>query len=604
MHAAGYAVRMSVRRIFFVSSILASSAAIAAGCGSSDNAERADEATSGALRLLPAQTWVVGTADLSSARLDRAVDTLDRLPVWGLVEPELPASDGKGLRRALLEQIARELADDGKEHVTAKQLEAAFGNHVGFAITSGKSLDELDANDPPVAVWIDVDDEARALDAMAAMLTGKETKHEHEGVTYFATHDDAAAYAVIDDLLVASSSSKQLERLIDAHEGDEDDTLSGASAAKSVLGASVGEPLLTAVVQTDPLLAMGNATGADELTPDWIGASATIDDSGLRMRTTWSNPHALAKPDPTSRELVERMPATTSLAQATAASGSELQRVQHAWANVREEANLDLDTLFDDACAPGNEAICTLGSELAHTVLEDESLADAIADAGATVSATSTPDSDSRGAKDAAIEIVGTHRSVDWKRPATLDAAMQAAGLQVDVASDGATTIRVRPASPLGRQVKDALADLPDESSIASILGVDPLQLLKPAGIVLTPRQVDELDVMTLPPGAKSLVTPALEGDVDTLADDADYDDAVKSAGPPKRTGSYGYLDIRGWARTLLTTLGEQDPSVARVQSLVDNNLADLPGVLWWTTREGSGDDQVGVAEFAMPIRD
>jgi hypothetical protein len=601
--------------------ILVAAAAVAAGCGGSGSDEKADADTAGALRWLPEQTWLVSTADLSSERLDRAVDTLGRLAAWGLVEPMLPASDGKGLRKAGLEQLAKEMSHDDVE-VTAAQIEEAFGNRVGLAITSTKELAKgLDADELPVAMWVELDDEGKARDLLGRAIPGTESEHEHEGVTYYESKDHEVAYALRDDLLVATTSTKNMERLIDVHEGDEDATLATSEDGGAVLGAGVDGALGGVAVQTDPLLDLAASAlreqsdpvagrvadavqtdAVDDVVADWIGGSAAIDASGLRLRGTWSNPRDLAEPKTPARELVERLPADTVVAAATTMSGSELERVQDLWAQVRDAADLDLQQLVADECPRAQSALCDLGVQLALTVLEDESLATAVADAGPRATATASYPQ-AKGAKGASNEIVSTHASIDWQRPPALTDAMEKAGLDVQVGGASAT-VRVLPASPLGAMLRQALADPAATTVVRATYGIDLAQLLTPKGLRLTAEQVDDLDVLTLPVGATSRATGSLEGDADQLGADPDFRDAVEAAAPPKQTGSFGYVDVRSWAGSLIDLVAGTSPDAARAKPLVDNNLADLPGIVWWTAREGSGDDEVGVAELAIPIRE
>jgi len=148
--------RPFLSRALFTLALLSAAALIAVGCGSGDDSGSTGtggEGKSGViggdgpLGWLPPKTWLVSSVDADPKKIDAAVDTLGRLPAWSLAESFLPASDGKGLRLALLKQIAKEAP--GKAKISATDLERAFGNRAGFAITSNdyaalKSIDGAD----------------------------------------------------------------------------------------------------------------------------------------------------------------------------------------------------------------------------------------------------------------------------------------------------------------------------------------------------------------------------------------------------------------------------------------------------------------------------
>jgi len=661
--------RSTTRRILASGAAILCAAAIAAGCGGDEGSGTGASSAAGlggdngALSWLPADTWLVASANLDPAAIDEAVTSLRRLPIWAVAEGFLPASDGKGLRTQLLEQVAKGASeqDDAKGDVTAKQLEAAFGVRAGFAITSNDlSGFEGDGDDAPVAAWIEVDDRDAAEQLARDLATGTVTEESHEGVDYLVSKDDGAI-AVRDDLLLFAASEAQLQDLIDVHEGDVDESLAGDEEAAAVLEAGVGDALAGFALQSDPLLEAipglvqdqarqtaddGEASSSDQqnadraadlakelgplltskavdgLVADWIGGSITIDDTGLRMRGAWSNPRKLATPDPGSRELVERAPIDAPIVQATVSDGSSLGRVQDVWAEVRDAYDLDLRALAAKECDPGSEWACDLGVELALTVLEDEGLAEAQADAGDTALLyTQDPTSLFTSlARSVPLEAGGSlvpaplapktrlyefatpaELASGWTPSSELVAAARAAGISIETDMKSATvTVRVVPTSPLGRELR---ASLDAETAAATaMLGIDPRALLTPAGLVLRGDQVDDLVVWGIPQGAPSQLAPSLKGDADVLADDPNYAEVVAALDPPDEVGAYAYIDLAGLVEGVVTAIGETDQDAQRIVPTVRNNLADIPGILQWSAREQVGDEQVGTYDVAIPI--
>jgi hypothetical protein len=647
-----------IRRVLAASAAVALAALVAAGCGGDDGAGGSGATglvgDEGPLAWLPTDTWLVATANLDPKAIDAAVESLDRLPIWALAEGFLPASDGKGLRRELLEQVAKETrSDGGTPRVTAKELEAAFGERAGMAITSADFAETYGKN-PPFVAWVEVDDEDAALAAAKDFFEGADTEREHEGVTYFDSKQEKATFLVRDGLLVVSSSPKQMERLIDVREGDE--SLAGEEVAEAVLEVGVGDALAGVAIASEPLLKAapdlvrtkadgvdkdGEASSedkqnaaraakiADELGPvlesdavdgliaDWVGGSVTIDDSGLRIKGAWSNPRSLATPEPGSRELVERMPADAPVANAMVSDGSTLARVQDAWTEVRDAYDLDLRAMVAEECSQADRWACDLGIELVLAVLEDESLAEAAADQGDTavvvtqdlgpLTASLATMSDPKAGATAKplatrlYEVASTAGMIDYEPGDELAKAARAAGLVVTTSADGlSVTIRVTPGSPLAR----TLAESQDPATAAALagLGLDLRPLLTPKGLTISAEQVDGLLVAGFPQAAPSKVVPALKGDAETLADSETYQDVVAAAKPPKQVGAYGFIDLKAYVEAILAGLGEAEPDVQRIIPTVRNNLADVPGIVTWSTREESDGEDVGVFELAMPI--
>ena len=651
--------RSAVHRVLAASAAVAVAALVAAGCGgSSGDAGSGDTGLvgdEGPLAWLPADTWLVATANLDPEAIDTAVESLDRLPIWALAEGLLPASDGKGLRRELLKQVAKTRSKDTGTKVTATELETAFGERLGFAITSA-DFQEMDAKDAPYVAWIEVDDEEAALETAKDMFAGTDTESEHEGVTYFRSKKDDATFLVRDGLLVVSSTPKQMETLIDVREGD--DSLAGDDVAAAVLEVGVGDALAGFAIASEPLLnaapelvrqqaddidedgeasesskenAEKAAKIADELGPllqsnavdgliaDWISGSVTIDDSGLRIKGAWSNPRELATPEPGSRELVERMPADAPIVNAMVTDGTTLARVQDAWTEVREAYDLDLRAIVAEECSQADRWACDLGIELVLAVLEDEQLAESLADQGdtamvmtqdlapllASLATMSDPETAAR-AKPKPIEarlyeIASTAGMVEYRPSDELVEAARTAGIAVTTSADGLdVTIRVTPGSPLARTIA-AEVDPAAAAALAGF-GFDVGALLTPKGLTISAEDVDGIYVAGFPQDAPSKVVPALEGDVETLADAQTYQDVVAAAKPPKQVGSYGFVDLKTYVETILAGLGAGEPDVQRIVPTVRNNLADVPGIVTWSAREESDGEQVGVVEMSMPI--
>lgn len=624
------------RRAVLLAALLAAALLVAAGCSGDDVDRPAKLGGNGALRWLPADTWLVATGDLSAARIDEAVDTLGRLPIWALVEGELPASDGEGLRAALLEQVAEAAAGPGETAtLDAAQLERAFGNRVGFAIFD-QDLEGLDdGGDAGLVAWVHVDDETLARDAALELFDGEPTEREHDGIDYFELPDDEATFVVRDELLLVTTSPSRMEQLIDVREGDEP-SLAGDDTAGAMIDAGIGEAFAGAAINTDALLdALGRAARAqeqqqgavaigdvldsgalDDLAPDWVANSVTIDDVGLRLRATWSNPRELAEPATSARELVERMPASAATVSGIVTDGSVLTRVQAAWKQASEAADLDLRREADCDSRDEHAWACRLALEAGLAILEDDDLASAL-DAqpdSATVivqdlaplfaalleAARSSTPTAQLSIDERWLEVATTATSdLDWTAPRELATAMREAGLQVSRTDAGGVRVKAAPNSPLARALRDMQKRVAPGDALANDATA---QLLTPQGMLLQPATVDGVNVFGMPQDAPSAVVRALEGDVDRVGDLDAYERVVEAVDPPEAVGSWGWLHVAQLAEDLLGLAASESPEIARVIPTVRNNLDDVPGMLAWSTREDHDGEAIGVAEAVLPI--
>lgn len=562
---------------------IALAALIAGGCGSGgddgggDDALAPGAAAGSGLGWLPQDTWLVATADISPGTIDTAAQTLQRLPAWALVESLLPASDGDGLREALLTAVARESAGGpGEKPVSAARMEAAFGDDAGFAVFGDDLPVQLaDTAEAPVVAWLAVDDAASARE-VADDLVGTGEEREHEGVEYVET-EGGSAWAVRDELLLVTTTAEQMELLIDTREGD-GPTLADDPAALAVLEAGIGDGTLGLAVQTDPLLAalpelsreasaqlepgtaasdqlraIGAAAATqvvDPLVPDWIAGSITIDATGLGLDGAWSNPRELADPEPATRELAERMPASATSVSAAGSDGTVLGRVQEVWSVLGDPAQARRLA----ACRqrpPAQARWCTAAVETAIAVLEDEQLAAALVEQGDTVTA-----------------------------------------VVQDLGGDAATASRTRAVEVATTLDLDAQQYLPAPART----------LLAPRGGRIEAQEVDGIRVYGFPAAARSAVAESLEGDVEQLGESADYRATLDAVDVPDEIGSFGWTDVAGTVTGLLAMAGAQSPELQRALPLVDNNLSDIPGAVSWTSREDVGGIDVGTSRTVVPI--
>ncbi len=607
-------------------------AAIVGGCAGDDVDEPAELTQGGALRWLPSDTWLVATGDLSAARLDEALETLDRLPAWSFIEGELPASTGTGLRGELLRAIAEQADDDGGSKIAADDLEEAFGNRVGLAIFGDAT--KLDGKDAPIVMWSHVDDEQLARDAAVEIFGEQGTADEHEGVTFYEIEDRDVTYAIRDELLLATTSPDHMRTLIDVR--IDGGAVADDEVAQAVIDGGIGEAVGGVAIATDPLLvqlprllaeqddvvidtdelAEALATdGVDDLVPDWVAGSITIDDVGLRLRAAWSNPREIAKPDPPARELVERMPADVGSVAASVSDGSPIERVQAAWADVVDATGIDLREQARCGQRGAQAWACRLALESALVLLEDETLAAAASDQGDTVTALAQ---DPVAALASLAAATGTGRNavaqgrtnevvtsavddLGWTAPQSLLRAMNDAGLIVRPQPDGVLVVRVRPASPLGRQLRGQLD--PQMRALLRGYGLDPARLLGARGVRIAPDVVGNLLVYGSPSTAPSKVVPALEGTAEErLGANEDYRAVVEAADPPDEVGAWGWVAVGPLVEGVFELAGAQDPNIRRALPTVRNNLSDVPGLLTWTTRERHDGRTVGIAEAVLPI--
>lgn len=640
-------------RLLLAALLLVVAALVAAGCGGGGSDDTSSDVASedGPLAWLPANSWAIARVSIDPKQIDESIDTLDRLPIWDLASAALPAKDGTGLRAALLGQIAKELP--GKQ--TGGDLEDAFGNEAGVAITSNDvnalgNLSDSGSSNVPIAAWLQVDDESAVDDVLDSVFTNVET-HSSKGVDYSTgtVDGDQVAWTTSGDLLLLAPGAKQLERLIATHDGDQS-LAQDDDARRALDGAFDGAPISIAV-GTDALIDAGatfaegdssdssdgalgddgsdtrarlarvlRTSSVDAIVPDWIGMSATIDETGLRLRTTWSNPRSLATPDVGSRALVERMPADTEVASGTVNDGSAIERVQDLWADVSKEADVEIADLTEK-CPANATKLCAAAVTTLEWILEDDQLAQDAADSDptATVVVQSLSGTVTRTiasvtaptpatAKGPAIEVATTGDNLSSlagaqgaKVPTKVTAALAAAGLTITTSADGlSVTAKVAPASELGRLLTAELT--PGDAAALAATGFDARKLLTSSGLTLSAKRVDDLVVATFPPGATSTIAAAVASKADTLADDDGYTDTVDAVDPPKEVGMYAWIDLPGAVDDILTGLSGTSPAIKRIQPTVANNLDPVPGALGWTTRTKVDGEDLGVAEFVLPI--
>lgn len=608
--------RLLIHRVVAIVVVLATAALLAAGCAGDETTKAGlGGPAGGPMAWLPADTWMVASGNTSAAAIDGGLASLDRLAIWSLVEGELPAQNGVDLRLELLKQVAAAVpGTNAKDLPSSDELEAAFGDRMGLAIFD-RDLSKLDSklwtDDAPVAAWIHVDDEQLALEATEQLLPGTERTAKHRGVRYYESADEHLTFAVRDELLIATTSPARMKQLIDMRRSARSNTLAGDATATRVAEAGIGDAIVGVAIQTDPLLEIaaqraGDSTGdtpvaaalsttsVDNLIPDWVAASFTVDETGMRMRGAWSNPREIADPAVGSRELVERMPATATQVSASVSDGSALARVQGAWSEIQRETDIDVDQVFT-GCTARDAWACTIAADTLTTLLEDESLAaalDAADDSVMVMSQSLMPQT---------LEVVtDMSGDVGWQLPAKLRSDLRAAGITLTPNAKGGIVAKVAPKSQAGAALRRALGS--ESGQATALLGVDPRALLTPKGLSLTPTQVADLSVFSLPATKRSPAAQALAGDIDTLADDRSYADVVTAASPPKQVGSYGWLNLSAMVEGVLTSLAADEPNVQRALPSVRNNLTDMPGVVWWSTRTEVDGEQVGVAQAVVPI--
>ncbi|MBC7461225.1 MAG: hypothetical protein H7287_07675, partial [Thermoleophilia bacterium] len=543
-------------RLMLVLALALVAALVAAGCGASRSGGGATSIDAGAedgpLAWLPANTWAIARVSVDPKQIDTSIATLDRLPIWDLAAASLPAKQGAGLRAALLKELAQQLP--GKQ--TGGDLEDAFGNEAGVAITSNdvdalSRLTDGGSANLPIAIWLEIDDEAAADDVLKSVFTNVKAQSS-KGIEYSTgTRDgDQVAWTTSGDLLLLTPGAQQLERLIATHDGN-DSLAQDDDARRALDGAFDGAPVSIAI-GTDALIDAGanfaDGTGndaadgalgddvdsrtlarvarvlrtssVDALVPDWIGMSATIDETGVRLRTTWSNPRSLATPAVGSRALVERMPAGTEVATGMVNDGSTIARVQGLWSDVSKEADVKISDLTR-ACPATATKVCAAAVAALEWVLEDRDLAKDAAGADATsavvvqslssaftnaLASIAQPAAARTGASVGAVtatEIATTGsdpRALGGVQgaqvPAKVTAAFAAAGLTITTSADGLSmTVKVAPASELGKLITAQVTA--QDAATPKAAGFDPRQLLTPSGLTLSAKRVGDLVVTT-----------------------------------------------------------------------------------------------------------
>lgn len=656
-------------RPFMTLTILAVAAAVAAACGS--DSESSDATTSAdpgqrAMAWLPADTWLVARASYAVQDLDTAIETLDRLPIWALVEGLAPARDAAGLREAAFQEIAKSTKNDDREgEVTVAQLDAAIGEHAGIAVI-GNDLEQLNADEPPVAGWIEVRDEDAADELVRALAEGKVSEERHGGATYLVDESGEGAILIEDELLLFATKGEHLERMIDAN--DDGETLAENDDARAVLDVAADGTLGTIAIASDDAMdlvvqaAQADAdtkSGAaqfddvrellatsaiDGMISEWVGVSMGLDETGLRMVATWSNPRDLADPDTDARELAERSPATALQVQAGVTDGTQVQRLQAAWTEIRAATGIDLGAVEEECGDVAKAAACRFGARLAAYLLEDEDLADDLAEAGAssyvtiqdnaaltqaagtlatlsdpaepvpapaagsatpkakatpTTAAAAPAPTASQPADARLVELATTDTEYVERLDIPNELAAAAAAVGITVTNDDeAMTVSVKPTSPvLNPATAETTALLQQQGVPAAALTAGGVDLLT-AEI----REVDDLLVIGMPAAAASTLIPALEGDTETLTDSPTYQDVTAAVKAPERVGAYLFTDLAGSVTALFDTLAASEPDVARAAPSVRNNLADVPGLVGWSARTEHEGQQVGIAELRVPI--
>lgn len=590
---------------------LAGSTVVAVGCGVGGA-----DSDDGALSFVPRDSVGVAVVSLRERDLQRSLDTLGRVPAWGLLEAQMPANDAPGLLEAGIDAALD--SDEQTESMSyEKDVEPWLGDEAGVAVLP-EAVDEpesLGGDRTPVLAWVDsTDDEAARSFARRSLGTGRRTS-EHEGITIWRDAKDETAVFVADGTLVLVSGRAAAERAIDQHESG-DDSFADNRDVRELLDARDRREQVATVVRVDRLLDLGSAAAqrakqADaratsdflqddrlrDALPETLAMSTGVDDVGLWIDTSWA-PAAEPSIDD-ARTLVERMPADAVTAAAQSTNSKLVEQLPDVWQAARDAWNLELDTVAD-RCPQAQRALCDLGVRFAGALLEGDLLerfAAAYGDDGATVIAqrVAVQGSGMPSQRLGVISRVDDPAAMNELYRSGIEQAgptLRQQGVQLGwqaQGDDGVVTIRLVPGSAAAR----ALGDTPG-------LPAEFKDLTSRQGMRIPIDTVDDTtQAMAFPAGELPGLLSAWTGDAEQISGNDRYRRDVDAANAPAKTSFFQWADYTTLVVDTVKSLGTD----RAVQTMVQNNATHVGGVLTWTERRGD-DDRIGVAHTVLPIYD
>jgi len=624
--------------------VLLVSASIAAACGGSEASGLA--VRDGGLSMVPENAVAVSVLSLETKHLQRSLDTLDRLPIWGLAEGQLPKGGAEGLKKAGIDALLEGAAD--KKLTYTKDVKPWLGDSAGFALLGGLQTLATFEESPPILFWVDSTDDDAAEDFVKRFGGSDVETREHDGIKVYVADkakDTAAedgtdpgdegagdegansgfgegAVFVDDGALVITGDFTMAKRVLDAR--DNDHFIDRAEVA-NMLDREDRDEQYASVADVNALLDLGtvalkdaadkkgtpgqdatNLKNAGELLdskevrdalPDLVASNGGLDERGLWFDTAWSPAGKPGIDD--ARKLAERMPAESMMVTAAAGNTQWLENGPKIWDRAKEIWGTDLETIGSQCPKEAAEA-CELGLTFATEVLEGdllERLDEVSGDNAATAFAQTFGTAEGGGFEQTAFAVgrlEDPEGAVDLLEDGVgaLEPTLAKYGLVATLErADDDATLRVK-AVPAGRTAQ-LIAALPKEArgGFAALTG---------AGMELTIRKVDDTYHATaFPPEGLEPGLEAWQGDGDQITDNERYQRDIKLVDPPADASTYGWFDLSPAVLAGLAAV----PEASQATPIVKTNLEKVGGVMFWSDRSGE-DDEVGSVRVVIPIHE
>lgn len=582
---------------------------IAGACGGGSGAGSGADAGEGGRSFVPGDA--VGIVEFSTRTedLQQSLDTVERIPAWSLVEPELPADDAKGLLDKAFEDAFDE--EERTEGMTfRKDIEPWLGDRGGVAVLRAAVTDPdaFEDDEPPILAWVNTDDEGAATDFVERTM-GKDAKQdEHEGVTIRTVDDDEGSgqtlVAVTGGAVLLAARRSDMETAINVRE--DGDTFAEQDEVAAMLDREDREEQVVAVVDARALLrlAADRAGKADqeevrraeellrsdelgEALPDYVGTAAGIDDVGVWNDTSWAPAGAVSVTD--ARELAELMPLGSLTAAASAAQSDTVSRIPGLWELTRDTYDLDLDMISEE-CGAREADACDLVVDGLREVLEGDAIERhqrAVGEEGVTAYAQLGSGGDVP--EDAEGAYVGLARVEDP------EAAMQ--GVDEDAFERAATVLDdygVELTEEGGEDERTYSASLTDDGEARRALvptpQVEPLleasspllrDLLSEDGLTLRVERRGEDEIVTsIPEAGLEVLEQALDDEGARVSAGEAYRRTVGAIEVPEETSNWAWLDLHATADATFAQLRAQAAAVEApgAEPAVQRGPATPPG--------------------------
>lgn len=302
MSGASSGARIRARVAVGVTTALAASALIVAGCGGGEARTAAGASDLAGFAPANSPLYFEVSTDASGTQWQQATALAKRFPGYADV----------------IAKLTGELSKEGSDFET--EVQPLLGSTAAMALFGVTGFDDSDP-DPNVMVAVDVAD-GKDADVVDLLTSGKDpaTKiGDHNGVDLYAGDDDEL-FAVTDGTVVFADSKDAITRVLDAHEAGDNQTLAGSRKLDQVFAELPDEVLAQGFVDVGQLIAVAaTSEGGEDVVKQLdqlglgedaaLGVSVSAESDGVRLKGVGVNlGTAMGATEPFAPKLVEKAP--------------------------------------------------------------------------------------------------------------------------------------------------------------------------------------------------------------------------------------------------------------------------------------------------------